>query len=743
MNAIAKYGIVLLMAALASSAAFAQPSILTQGYDMTRSGANLSETALTPSNVSSATFGRLFSYPVDEGVLAQPLYMPNVSIAGATHNVVFVATMGNSVFAFDADNPTTSNTPLWSVSLGTPPPASKFGFQGGFNHVGIFSTPVIDPTSNTMYVASHLWSVANQSVTVLLHALDITTGDEKYGGPVQIAAPEFNADVNEQRPALLLLNGVVYIAFASHLDLQVNYATLAPEYYVGLVLAYDEHALTLDGSFAAEPATGRGGGIWQGGRGLASDGQYVYAMIGNAELASAPDYSESFVQLNPVTLAFASYFQDPDAHCMNKLDLDLGASGPQIIPGATTNLLVGGGKQGKVYTLSINPTEGLTPGSPPYFWGTVNHLTLPSDGGTCADHRPDGQGFIQGSETVFWNVPAPGNSYFYTFGNIDQLASWQVSGGTFTQTSADTPVDNYPNALALSANGGSNGILWTVTPEKTGSGIISAYNAVPTAAGHLTLLWNSTQVATRDLVGLMGRNSTPTVANGKVYISTESNQVVVYGLLPTTPSVGLTPTNPTMTFTALNPTSQFFHVNSIGGYTGSVSLAVTGLPPGVTYSLTHSTTKLTSTRPTISTELTISPASAVLPLNDNYTILLQATSSTGVISYAPIRLSLRTAKVTSTSAAGCNSSNQMSANMSWTSSGSSEPSIWIQDSTTPNFPGRLWIEPVPAVGTEQTPYSITSTQDSLYWIIDQSAGAPAIFDNAMNFTNLGLLYDCP
>jgi hypothetical protein len=741
LKSIAHSIISIVFAMFVTSAATAQSSVLTQDYDMSRSGANLTESILTPSNISSATFGKLFSYPVDEEIFAQPLYVPNLVIAGGTHNVVFLATMGNTVYAFDADNPATSNTPLWSVNLGAAVPSAKFLFfaGGGVSHSGIYSTPVIDPTTNTIYVVTHLWSTAAQSVTLQLHALDVATGSEKFGGPVQIIAPSFDPNVNDQRAGLLLWNGTVYVAIGSHADFRTNLSTLSTETYVGMVLAYDAQALTRVGVFNVEPG-GFGGSIWQGGRGLASDGAYIYAMTANAEKLGTSDYSESFVQLNPGTLSVAGYYRDPDSTCLNTLDLDLAASGPQIIPGASGNLLVGGGKEAKVYVLQLD--QALQTQTPQQFWGTSNYPTLPAEGGTCNDTRTPGYGWLHGSDTAFWINPSGGGGYYYTLGNHNELMSWNVSGSTFTQTSVDTPSNFSLNVLAVSANGGTNGILWTVSNQGSGTAIVSAYNGIP-SDGHLTLLWNSEQVPRRDSPGAQGRYSVPTVANGKVYVGSASNQVAVYGLLPTTGAVQVTPLNGTLAFTGLNTNAENIFINSVGGYTGQVSLTLTGLPPGVTYSFAPASVKLTSKTQSIVTKLSISPQGAILPLGDNYTVLVQAGPANGSISYAPIRLLMRSATFTSVTKVACNSSDQMNASVSWQINGSGAPSLWIQDATTPTFPGRLWIESAATAGTMQTGYIINGKAASFVWLIDQSTGIPANFDNALMYKNLGPLYSCP
>lgn len=726
------------MGALAAGNARAATSVLTQDYDNARSGANLAETVLTPASVSSATFGKLFAYPVDDEVFAQPLYVPGLSIGGVTHNVVIVVTMSNSVYAFDADNPATANAPLWSVNLGPPVPSAKFiWFAGsGLADNGILSTPVIDPVSNTIYVVSQLWNSSTQSLSFLLHALDLSSGTEKSGGPVVISAPAFDADVNIQRAGLLLLNDVLYLAIASHADLRSNVATGKAEGYVGMVLAYDPGTLQSLASFNAEPG-GIGASVWAGGRGLVSDGTYVYAVTANAITTGTADYSESFVKLNPGTLTVADYFVDPNQACLNKLDLDLSSAGPQLVSLGGANVLVGGGKQGKVYALQLNqPLQGQ---NAVHFWGTTNHALLPADGGSCVDPRPGAQGWLQGSDTALWLNPG-GASYYYAFGNKDKLLSWQISGATFTPISSTNFAAGALNALAVSANGGAGGILWV--ESNSTPAMLSAFSAVP-SAGQLGMLWNSKQSAARDTLGSIGRYSVPTVANGKVYVATASNQIAVYGLLPTAPAVQLSAQSPTLSLTGLQPLSATIWVNALAGYTGKVTLSASGLPAGASYEFSATTVTLTATKKTIAAKLTISPGTAKLPLNNSYTVVVLATAANGVTSSAPMRLSVRTAQLSATSA-GCNSSNQMSADVTWAINGSGVPSIWIQDPQTPGFPGRQWMDPAADAGTTQTGYWITSGSHYFrYWAIDQSAGTPATFDNALGVVNLQGLYNCP
>jgi hypothetical protein len=708
-------------------------NVLTQAYDIARTGANINEVSLTPSNVSSATFGKLFAFAVDERVFAQPLYVSNLGIGGGVHNTVFIATAGNSVYAFDADNASTAATPLWSVNLGAPIPNAKYFLRGGFPLDGVVGTPVIDPSTNTLYLVAPVWNTASQTATQSLHALDLASGSEKFGGPVQISGTGFNADSNWQRSGLLLLNGVLYVPFSSHFDLLLNAATQSKEGYSGLIIAYDAATLAQVGIFNAEPK-GSGGSVWQSGRGPASDGTYIYAMTANAQKTGTGDLAENFVELNPGTLTVADYYADPNAACLNTLDLDLSSSGPLIMPGNGTNLMVGGGKQGKVYVFQLS--EALHTQTPQTFWGTSRYALLPADGGTCADSRPSGTGWI--SSTAFWNNS--NGALYYIFGGSDYLYSYQLAENAFTQTSADTPSNSWPNALAVSANGSQGGILWAVSPQPTSAPVLYAFNAAP-SQGHLTKLWDTTQQPNRDVLGDLAPHAVPTVANGMVYVATGSNQVAAYGLLPASPTVQITPKAPTLHVTALSAVSETITINSFGGYAGKVTLSVGGSPPGASYTLSKTVVSVAAGG-TATSKLTISLENVVFPLQDSYTLVVQGTAG-GVNSYAPIRLLARAASFTAVSKLACNSSNQMSANLTFKTSGSELPTIWIQDPTTPAFPGRLWTD-IPASGAEQTGYWIDSKkQNNFYWIIDESAGAAAIFDNALAVANLSTIYSCP
>ena len=731
--------IALVLAMLVTPAAMAQVSVLTQDYDMSRSGANLGETILTPSNVSSATFGKLFAYPVDEDVIAQPLYVPNLFIGGATHNVVFVATMGNRFMHLTPIvRPVRSRRcgkSIWRRVFPRPNfcslPAAAFRTAVSIRRRSSIRR------RHTIYVVTHEWSTASQSVALSCTPWILATGAGKIGRSGADRGPGFDANFNEQRAGLLLLNGMVYVAIGSHADFRTDLSTMKQKTYLGLVLAYDATTLNRVGIFNAEPG-GIGVAIWQGGRGPASDGTYIYAMTANAEKLGTGRLFGEFCSVESTDLVGRRLLPGSGLGVLNSSIWIFDGLGPQVIPGTGTALLVGGGKEAQVTTLQLD--QALNTQTPQTFWGTSNHLTLPAEGGTCADTSTPGHGWLHGSDTAFWSNPS-GVSYFYSLGNYDQLMSWALSGNTFTPTSADTPSNLSMNALAVSANAGANAILWTVSNQTTGNATVSAYNAIP-SGGHLTLLWNSAQVPRRDALGQLGRYAVPTVANGKVYVSSGSNHVGVYGLLPTTPTVQVSPAYGTLAFTALNTKSEAVFVNSVAGYTGQVNLTLTGLPPGVTYTFTPASVTLTSTNKSIASTLSLSPAGAVLPLNDNYTVLVQASAGGGT-SYAPLRLLMRSATFTAVTKVGCNSSNQMNVSVSWQINGSSSPSLWIQDATTPAFPGRLWIASAPASGTMQTGYIVNNKAGRYIWLIDQSLGIPANFDNAFQYKNLGPLYSCP
>ncbi|MEY2413237.1 MAG: hypothetical protein QOD84_1843, partial [Acidobacteriaceae bacterium] len=317
-------------------------AVLTYKYDMTRAGLNSDETTLTPAGVSSQ-FGKLFSYTVDGLVFAQPLYMENINIGGGTHNVIFAATEHDSVYAFDADS---NQAPFWHVNFLDPAngvttvPTSIANDPGGRTglgpEVGITGTPVIDPSTNTLYVSAMTYE--NQQAVHRLHALDVSTGAEKFGGPRVITATVAgNGDGNDgaghipfpsltqnQRSGLLLLNGVVYVQFASFSDVHP---------YHGWLLAYDALTLQQLGVFNTSP-NGEGAGLWQGGAAPAADDNgniYITSADGTFDLdMGGSDYGDTLLKLKFAGNSFSvlDSFTPFNQGCLNFYDLDIGSGGP-------------------------------------------------------------------------------------------------------------------------------------------------------------------------------------------------------------------------------------------------------------------------------------------------------------------------------------------------------------------------------------------------------------------------------
>src|SRR6266481_1387861 len=312
--------------ALLGYSAQAAVTIPTTKGDNGRSGLTPSETTLTLQNVNVNNFGQLFQRPVTGDMYPQPLIVSGLTIGGGTHNVVYLATAANNVYAYDADNPT-NNSPYWSLNLGTPVPATDVDCccSDIARVVGIIGTPVIDTASQTMYLVAknknpdatyHQW----------LHALDIITGAEKFGGPVEISSPgNFDAKLNNQRPGLLLQGGNVYIAWASHNDCGT---------YHGVVIGYNATTLAQAAVWNDTP-TGTQGGIWMSGGGLVGDGTHIYLSTGNGSFnasSGGANYGESMVGLDN-SLNVLTYYTPQGWSQLNGKDLDLGGCPLLLIPG--------------------------------------------------------------------------------------------------------------------------------------------------------------------------------------------------------------------------------------------------------------------------------------------------------------------------------------------------------------------------------------------------------------------------
>ena len=496
--------------------------MLAWHQDSAITGQNLNETVLTKSNVNQNTFGKLFSYQLDEQSFAQPLYVSNVPFPGAgQHNAIYVATEKNTVYAFDADNG--GKAPFWQKSLmpagATPVDGTKTGGIGGpiTPVVGITGTPVIDGSTGTLYVVSVTQESSGQ--VHRLHALDITTGNEKFGGPVPIKATvpgtglgtsggqiTFDPTLELQRPALTLVNGVVYIAWASYQDFGN---------YHGWIMGYDAVTLRQVRVWNTTPDGGQGG-IWMSGASISSDSAgNLYVVIGNGTFDAnngGKDYGDSLVKLTPngTTFTVSDYFTPFDQANLSANDIDVGSSGLTLLlnqAGSTSKLGVSAGKAGKIYLVDLNQMGKFQSGSDQIVQSIPNALgSQPSDN----DY----------STAAYWN----GNVYF--IGNMDVIKQYQLSNGQLsTSPIKGSHVYGYPGAnMSVSSNGTSNGILWSI--EASGVNVLHAYDASDVS----TELYNSNQAGGRDQFGTAIRFTVPTVINGKVYVAGKS-QLTVFGLL--------------------------------------------------------------------------------------------------------------------------------------------------------------------------------------------------------------------
>jgi hypothetical protein len=532
--------VMLVLFAIVVRVSSAQVNVTTWHNDIGRTGQNLNETSLNTSNVTTSLFGKLFAQPVDGQIYAQPLYLSGITINGAAHNVVFVATEHDSVYAFDADSNGGSNSaPLWKASMltaahgaatgATTVPSSDIG-SDITPEAGITGTPVIDPASGTLYVVSK--TLENSIAVQRLHALDVTTGAEKLGGPVLITATingTGNGSVNgkltfdqlweNQRPGLLLLNGIVYVGFAAHGD-------NGP--WHGWVLAYNAANLAQTGAFCTSP-NGTGAGLWMSGAGLAADqldpvnkpfGR-MFVATGNGDYnATSPytnsmDYGDSHLNLDLTNGIpnITDEFTTNQQATLNSEDGDVGSGGLMVVPTQTTgsyaHLEVQAGKGGTLYLLNRDNLGGYN---------------------TTTDQAVQEQAYSVGNVGV-WSTPAYWNGNVYVWGRFDYLKAFPLTSGKLSTTpSKSTEEYGYPGATpSISANGTSQGIVWTIDSENyanSTAAILQAHDASNVA----TTLYSSATNAARDGAGVAVKFVVPTIANGKVYVGTAA-EIDVYGLL--------------------------------------------------------------------------------------------------------------------------------------------------------------------------------------------------------------------
>jgi hypothetical protein len=502
------------LAAVASQA-LAQVSVLTANGDNNRTNANLHESHLAPQNVRPGSFGKLGSFPADGQIYAQPLYVNNLVFPdGAAHNVLFTATMHNTVYAYDADVPSGAGL-LWQVNLGQPFATALWNapYTDISPEVGILGTGAIDLGAGVLYIVAE--TLQNGGAMFSLHALDLHTGVERMNGPVAIAAQvsgsgagsvggviQFDPGQHLQRPGLLLSNGAVYVAFGSHMD-------QSP--WHGWVMSYDASDLTAQRGVFLTTANGEGGAIWQSGRGLAADDAGgVYSMTGNGDFDGTGDFGESFIKLSGASAVLADWFTPANWKTLTDVDADL-STGAALIPG--THVLVGGDKYGQLYLLNGDSMGKL--------------------GSSDASDSPIFSGAVIGGMFNFALWKRLGMAYIYVQGYQDVVRCYQIAGAAFNTTpvsSGLTPVAAPRVGMMISADGARNGILWETTGDFTvpsAPGTLHAFDATNLSDE----LWNSSQNAAEESLGGFAKFVNPTVVNGKVYVATSSGAVVVYGSL--------------------------------------------------------------------------------------------------------------------------------------------------------------------------------------------------------------------
>jgi hypothetical protein len=504
--------------------------VYTYHNDVARTGQNLKEYALNTANVNSSTFAQLFSCPVDGYVYAQPLYVANLLVGSATHNVAFIATEHDSVYAFDADSP--SCVQLWKTSfLGTGVTTMPWGDTATsssgasndvFPEIGITSTPVIDPASNTIYVVAKTketvgtgCSTSSPCYPQRLHALNLATGAEKFGGPVAISASKFVSVRHFNRPALLLANNTVYVAFGSHGDI--------PPWY-GWLFGYDATTLAQKFVFTTSDASGstsNGDSIWQSGAGPAADAAgNVYVVTGNGTYDGAKNFSEAVMKISP-TGALLDWFTPFNYPTLDANDIDMGSAGPMILPdsagsSAHPHLLLATGKIAILYLLDQTNMGKLTSG---FNKDVQEVIPVPPPNTTQLDGGDYGV-------TAYWN------GSIYSTGQNFPLSQFTIASGVIATPQSAKSSNLFPPrgaVPAVSANGASNGIVWVLDLSNwtgTGSGVLYAYDA--TNVGNLLY---SSPASGSGAAPAAVKFTVPTIANGKVYIGGQAS-FAVFGLLP-------------------------------------------------------------------------------------------------------------------------------------------------------------------------------------------------------------------
>ena len=483
-------------------------SVLTYRNDDVRDGANLNETNLNLSNVNSGQFGKLVALQVDGQVYAQPLYLPNLNIGGASHNVVFVATENDTVYAFDGD--AGSQSPLWSKHLATP---LQINDQEGISPLlGITATPVIDPTTGTIYVLTD--GTENGSKKFRLHALDVTTGNEKFGGPVVVTGTVQGTGWDSNN-GQITLEGGCYQRNGLALDPASNaiYITFGHCNH-GWVLAYDKASLQQT-AILNVTADGAGGGLWGGAPAVDDSTGDLYLITGVDAGDPSPDYNDSAMRLG-TDLSILDYFKPSNEMYLRDNDVDFGSGGIILMPENSSpypHEAIGAGKRGVITVMNRDNMGG---------YGMTDNVIQEVQTGTQQNNNVF-------STPSFWN----GTLYFHSAQDVLKAYYWYPDTGlisTHTVSQGSTVFGGHGANTSVSANGTSDGIVWeldTSAAHNGGPAVLHAYNATNLT----TELYNSSQAGGRDTAGAAVKFAVPTIADGHVYVGT-ATELDIYGLLP-------------------------------------------------------------------------------------------------------------------------------------------------------------------------------------------------------------------
>ena len=504
----------------------AAQNVLTYHNDNARTGQNLNETVLNPGNVTMNTFGKLFILPADGKVDAEPLYVSNLTVNSTTRNVVFVASEHDSVYAYDAD----TGALLWQVTMlqAGETPSDNRSCSQVTPEIGVTATPVIDLSGGphgTIYVVA-MSKDSSGGYHQRLHALDITTGAEEFGGPVEIQATysgtgaegngttlTFDPKQHKERASLLLLNGFVYTAWSSHCDINP---------YTAWIIGYNKSNLLLQPQVLNITPNGSEGSVWQSGAGMAADSGNIYFLTANGTADTTLDaqgfpingnYGNAFMKLSiSGTLAVADYFNMFNTVAESNADEDLGSGGALVLPdmidsgGVIRHLAVGAGKDRNIYLVNRDNMGKFNSSTNNIY----QQLTTALSGGE-------------------YGMPAYFNNAIYYGSDGDHLKMFPFINARLQSNPSSTSSVTFPYPGAtpsISANGTANGIVWVTA--NSNPAVLRAYDA----ANLVTELYNSNQAANgRDNFGNGNKFITPMIANGKVFVGTTTG-VGVFGLLP-------------------------------------------------------------------------------------------------------------------------------------------------------------------------------------------------------------------